>query len=290
MTRKIIYVLILVLMAGAAQAVAHDDPATYSSTYANFYYGVESIDIYREGLRQGNNPSAFSVVGDSNTRSPLFMIPLGNGGLNLDEHEYMRGVFEYFSSPFNSFTNRSVAAQNGWTTVELLTPGTKSDAPNARRCQVDETPLQCEYRITRPSLAFIMIGTNDIMRDHPDEGFRGNLNAIVDVTRSYGVIPILSTIPDIRVGDQRYRERVAKINEIIISVAYNHQIPVWDLWADLQALPNRGLTGDGLHLSAPASGATGVFSAAMLTQYGFNLRNFRLLSVLDQMNLHLRPE
>jgi hypothetical protein len=103
------------------------------------------------------------------------------------------------------------------------------------------------------------------------------------------VIPILSTIPDIRNGYERYPERVAKINEIIVSVASDHGTPVWDLWADLQPLPSLGLSEDGLHLSTPANGGTGNFNQDMLTRYGFNLRNFRLLRILDNMNLHLRP-
>lgn len=244
-----------------------------------FYSGRNAVTIYRRGLAQGNRAGVFSKVGDSITASPLFLVMVGNGGLHLGEHEYLRPTMDYFLKDFNSFTNTSLAAQSGWTTLDLLTPGRRSAIPNVRRCAPEETPLVCEYRVTKPTLALIMIGTNDILRDYDIGPYETHLRQIVQTSIDMGVLPILSTLPDIRNGNQLHAGRVLEFNGVIWRVAHDFGVPLWDYWYAMQGLPGLGLESDGIHPSYPPSRETAIFTPDLLI-YGYNMRNLTALQIL----------
>jgi lysophospholipase L1-like esterase len=147
-------------------------------------------------------------------------------------------------------------------------------------CREDETPLACEYRASRPSVALIMIGTNDILYQVDSASYRANLEDIVQISIDMGVIPVLSTIPDNLTGPEG-SARVLEFNDMIRSVAGEYGVPLWDYWLALQTLPNKGMAADNYHPSFdPAPGTTAIFTPEHL-QYGFNVRNLTALMVLD---------
>lgn len=235
-------------------------------------------DIYLRGMALGNRADVFSKVGDSITASDLFLDPIGNGGLVLAEYAYLQPVVDYFSqTPAGdhfSFANTSVAARSGWTTFDVLDP---NDAPRDL-CSVGESPLVCEYRLTRPAVALIMFGTNDIGWVESVD-YEANLRQIVQISVDMGVIPVLSTIPD-QLGTWG-GARVGEFNDIIRRVAADYDVPLWDYWLAVQPLPDQGLGGDGVHPSYdPRVGETAVFTPAGL-RYGYNVRNLTALMVLD---------
>ncbi|MBI5929773.1 MAG: SH3 domain-containing protein [Chloroflexi bacterium] len=249
-------------------------PAAPSSIVSNI--GTRARQIYVRGQQLGNRPDVFSKVGDSISASPLFLNPVGSGGLRLDTYGYLQPVVDFFSKTGartgNSFNNESLAARGGWTTYDVLNP--ELAVPGV--CQIGETPLVCEYRVVKPSVALIMFGSNDTA--WVDSGsYRANLQTIVQTSIDMGVIPVLSTIPD-QLGTGV--NRVAEFNNIIRSVARANNIPVWDYWQSLQSLPNYGMSGDGLHPSFDPTQETGIFTADGL-RYGYNMRNLTALIVLD---------
>lgn len=236
-------------------------------------------EIFNRGRSMGNKPDVFSKVGDSITASSLYLDPIGNGGLQLNDYAYLEPVVQYFSqTPARdhfSFANTSLAARNGWTTRDVLDPGKSSPGV----CLRNETPLECEYRSVQPAFALIMLGTNDATVLSISE-YENNMNLIVQVTIDRGIVPVLSTIP---AQYTQSGDRVQEINQVIREIAAAYDIPLWDYWRAMQGLPNQGISTDNVHPSYDYStNATAIFTAETL-RYGYNMRNLTALMVLDTL-------
>lgn len=257
---------------------AQDAPTAVANT-AGVVSGVSANArrILLDGLAKGNLPHSFTRVGDSISAAPQFLTPIGSGTYRLGDYGYLSTAISFFSGPngrgANPFAAASLAARNGWSTASVLDPANAD--PNV--CRAGETPLACEYRLTRPAVALIMFGTND-SGGMPTATFQANLQAIVQTSISMGVIPVLSTIPP-----KRYNPatdgRVAEFNQVIIATARAYDIPLWDYYQAMVALPNNGLAPDGVHPSSPPDGLTTVFDAEHL-RYGYTVRNLTALQVL----------
>jgi lysophospholipase L1-like esterase len=129
-------------------------------------------------------------------------------------------------------------------------------------------------------VALIMIGTNDSGSGATD-AFAWQMSEIVRISIEMGVIPVLSTIPPKNI-DENQEARVNAFNEVIRQIARQYDVPLWDYYANMVNLPNRGMSSDGLHPSAPPDGAAGRLTADNL-QYGFTMRNLNALQVLDSL-------
>jgi hypothetical protein len=233
--------------------------------------------IFTVGQELGNRAGIFSKVGDSISVSNNYLHPIGQGIYNLGDFQYLQGVIDYFSAAparddLNSFDVTSVAAAVGWSTSALIT--TRYTDPS--QCQTSETPLTCEYRLLRPSVALIMLGTNDI-RHFEAPGYEGNLRQIVDMTIERGIIPVLSTIP-MQIG---YEQKVNDFNAVIAEVAASYDIPLWDYAGAMVGLPGYGLDTDGVHPTAPAHGFEGAADFRSWNLYsGYVIRNLTALEML----------
>lgn len=242
------------------------------------HISMTTRQIFLRGQELGNNPDVFAKVGDSITASVLFLAPFNLGNVELHDYEYLEPVIDFFSrTPARdhySFANTSVAARGGWSTFDVLDP----DRNVPGLCHQNETPLTCEYRVNRPAISLIMLGTNDLNWVSTAD-YRANMETIVQVSIDHGVIPVLSTIPDQPIS--RFSRRVAEFNEIIMDIAFTYDIPLWNYWLALQDLPNRGLSDDSIHPSYDyRTQATAVFTQEGL-EYGYNMRNLTALMVLD---------
>jgi hypothetical protein len=150
-------------------------------------------------------------------------------------------------------------------------------------CRQDETPLACEYRVVRPSIALIMFGTNDVGYRSAGE-YRSDLLRIVRVSEQMGIIPVLSTIPDRPdIGD-----KVNEFNAIVREIARQRNLPLWDYAADMHRLPNNGLAKDNVHPSSPPDwyDAAADFHQRNLV-YGYVVRNLTALKMLYSLWWHL---
>ena len=236
--------------------------------------------IFDRGITVGNRANVFSKIGDSLTVATWAFYPIGWGQYQLSSYAYLQPAIEYFSAEpvgeGNSFSNVPLAADNQWTTADLLDPA----QGNPEICGVNETPLDCEFRIVRPSIALILIGTNDVgLMD--GETYRENLENVLDKTIARSVLPVLSTLPR-RSG---YDAQIAEFNDIIRTTAQQYQIPIWEFYDALETKPNSGLEADGVHLSYPPVEvgqweATANFVGDNLN-YGYNVRNLTAIQVLD---------
>jgi hypothetical protein len=199
----------------------------------------ETIDpslqkVYERGLELGNDPHAFSIFGDCQERpADFFGVFETDAGLVESLSPELREVVDNFRGSFN---RESPTAQDGTTPGSLLwTQWHRGEYG----CTFAETPVQCELRIHRPSLVIIQIGTHFESRN--TEYLRRVILQLLDA----GVVPILATKAD-------NRERDERINRDMTMLAAEYDLPLWNFWAAVSDLPNRGLyTRDDRPLQGP---------------------------------------
>ncbi len=180
-------------------------------------------EIYEYGQSLGNDPRAFSIFGDCQTRPDDFF-----GVLETDP-----AVVESFSPELQemvrnfqgSFNRESPTAQDGTTPGALLWDQWHHGDYG---CTFAETPVECELRIQRPSFVIIQVGTHFESRN--TEYLRKIILQLMDA----GVVPILATKADNREKDER-------INRDMAMLAAEYDLPLWNFWAAVSDLPNRGL-------------------------------------------------
>ena len=236
--------------------------------------------IFLEGQRQGNVYNAFTRIGDSITASGAFLTRLGSPGrYSLGEYSYFQAVINWFSGPDgrgnNPFDPPLLGAKAGWSTLDILNPALADPA-----CDPGETPLECDYRLVKPSVALIMLGTNDA-GGVPTETYAANLRRIVEITIAHGIIPVLSTLPP-KPYDAYNAARIPEFNQVIITTARAYDVPLWNYWLAVQGLPNQGISPDLVHPSVPPDGLNATFDAEHL-QYGYTMRNLTALQMLDRL-------
>jgi hypothetical protein len=231
-----------------------------------------AIAIFEVGQALGNRSDVFSKVGDSITVSDAFLKPIGEGDYNLRDYAYLQPVIDFYSAEVardaNSFANTSLAAKGGWSVWHEF----NAKSANPEYCLPDETPLVCEYRVVQPSVALIMLGTNDVLTMSTGK-YETYMRRVLETSIDMGVIPIVSTIPDYTSQDAKVRA----MNAIIARLAAEYQVPLWDYWASLQMYPKRGLSVDGVH---PSWAVPADFTPGFL-RYGMTNRNLTALQALD---------
>ncbi|MBN1285776.1 MAG: SH3 domain-containing protein [Anaerolineae bacterium] len=219
-------------------------------------YGVPAVpaaisararQIMQRGAQLGMRRDVFSKVGDCHTDHLGFLHPLGVNEYELGPYSYLQSTIDYFSATaprpgvLNSFENASLAAETSFTAAAVLDPTWADPA----HCQPGESPLACEYRVVKPGISIIMLGTMDVTVYGP-EAFNTYLRQVVAETINRGIVPVLTTFP----GDEyRYWAESLQFNTIILDVARDEGIPVINYWLASRALPNYGLTDDHLHLT-----------------------------------------
>ncbi|HKZ70035.1 MAG TPA: SH3 domain-containing protein [Anaerolineales bacterium] len=190
-------------------------------------------DIYQTGLALGNNPRAFSKVGDCQSAAPFFLASFdAPGQYRLGENGYLQETIENFSG---SFSRESMVAKNGLNTASVLSPLWA----DPKKCNKGESALECEYRLHRPAFAIISLGTNGAWQSDAD--YESAMRRIIDISIERGVVPILSTKADDVEGGNRF-------NFIVSKLAAEYDLPLWNFWAAASTLPSFGLA-DTYHLS-----------------------------------------
>jgi hypothetical protein len=218
-------------------------------------------EIYQHGLALGNDPHAFSKVGDCESSPNWFLGDFDRGTryYRLGEYNYLDPVIQQFTG---SFARTSLAARPGFSTGSMLDP----DWADPKLCKRKETPLACEYRVHKPGLVFIMLGTNDVY--HLDV-FESNLRTIISYSLERGIVPILSTKAD-------NLEKDGRVNALVARLAHEYDLPLWNFWLAIQPLPNRGLQPDGVHITWKPNR----FDDPVAMTYGWPVRNLTALQTL----------
>jgi len=223
-----------------------------------------AVELHRRGQVSGNNPRAFSKIGDGEISTEWFLtaFDLGPDDYQLGPYQDLQPVIEYFAG---SFGRMGIAAGRGFNTVRILDPG----LGKSTLCESGESPLTCELRLHRPAFAILSLGTNQVWQ--PEE-FVVGMRKILDLLISRNVLPILSTKGDNLEGDQR-------INKSIACLAQEYDVPLWNFWAAIQPLPHHGLQPDLEHLTYGIID----FEDAHAMQSAWTVRNLTALQVLNSV-------
>lgn len=226
--------------------------------------------IYKMGQLMGNDPNAFSKVGDCNSMLPYFLADFDKPEVYaLGPYADLEETITYFEG---SFIRESLATKIGLSsgaTLAVLWSDWKA-------CASSETPLDCEYRVQNPSFAIISIGTNDVTDKTAAVFFEDKMRRVLDHTIGKGIVPIIATKADNAEGDHY-------INETLVQLAVEYQLPLWNYWRAVQPLPNHGLQEDKLeHLTMPSDlPLLCSFEDPENLENAFTLRNLTALQVLD---------
>lgn len=219
--------------------------------------------IYASGQARGNNPRAFTKIGDSIIEHPYFLGRFDGGDYHLGEFGYLQQVIDYFAG---SFGRPSVAVRRGLHSWSVLDPMWS----DKNLCQPRESVMACELRLSRASVVFIRLGTNDV--GIPEE-FDENMRGMVEFAIENGVIPVLGTKAD--------RHEGSDINNTIIrQITADYQIPLWDFDLVAQTIPGKGLEVDGVHLTVYYAHD---YTSPEAFRRGHGVHNLSALLMLDRI-------
>lgn len=234
------------------------------------------------GQSVGNRPNVFTRVGDSVTVSQPFLLGFGTGDYNLGEYGYLQDTINFFNVPPregypNSFYYLSEAAKSAFNADAVL----YSEWADPSLCQTGESPLVCEYRLSKPSIAIIMLGSIGSQQLSADI-YRESMDRIVDTSIKMGVIPVLTTFP--MREDYLYYPQSLQFNNIILDMVEKYDIPLINLWKAARQLPGFGTRDDRFHLS---QGSTYYTFNGEENQFGVTLRNLLTLQALHEIRANI---
>jgi len=179
--------------------------------------------VYERGLALGNDPHAFSIFGDCQARPAEFFGVFETDAILFESlAPELQETVDNFTGSFN---RESSTAQDGTTPGSLLWAQWHRGEYG---CSFAETPVECELRTHHPSFVIIQVGTHFESRN--TEYLRRIMTQLMDA----GVVPILATKADNREKDER-------INRDMALLASEYDLPLWNFWAAVSELPNRGL-------------------------------------------------
>jgi hypothetical protein len=219
--------------------------------------GPEMLEVYRTGLELGNDPHAFSKVGDCQNIPDAFLGVYDNPARYAlhPDYAYLQETIDWFGG---YFARDSMAVEGGFNFPAVFSP-LRADS---QLCEPGETPLECEFRIARPS--FMFISMEFWYRGRTAENYAEYLRQTVEFALARGVVPILATKADNIEGDHSLNLATARL-------ATEYHIPLWNFWLAVQALPFHGIDWDrdpqGFHISYEA----------------WNWRSFTALQTLDRL-------
>ena len=211
------------LVGEATQATAADEDNAWMSLPVQPEPGTMLQDIYQLGLTLGNDPHAFSIFGDCQSRpDEFFGVYETDAALVASLSPELQETVANFTGSFN---RESPTSQDGTTPGALLWDQWHRGEYG---CTFAETPVDCELRIHRPSFVIIQIGT------HFESRNTEYLRKIITQLINEGIVPILATKADNRELDDR-------VNRDMALLADEFNVPLWNFWASLSDLPARGL-------------------------------------------------
>jgi hypothetical protein len=219
-------------------------------------------EIYARGQELGRDPHVFAIIGDCQNVSSHFL-----GDFDSPEEYSLGSEYAYLQDTIDnfggSFTADRAAVRGGYNVASVV----DITQTNLAHCNWGETALECEVRRSNPSVAIVSMETN--FDSKPGEVYERYMRQIVEYFIEQGVVPILATKADNQEGDHT-------INQAIVEVAWEYDVPLWNFWASVQHLPEGGLV-DGFHLSY----ARPFFDDPDRMQNAWPYRNLTALQSLD---------
>lgn len=236
--------------------------------------------IFERGQALGNDPHAFTKVGDCNTDTSYFLSGFDQDNYDLGPYDALAPSVDYYAG---SWQHISLAGQVGFNALSMLDPMWAD--PGQCHFADDEGPLMCEYRVAQPSVALMMFGPNDLI-NLTEAQYADALRDIIDLSLDQGVIPVLSTFTWHH--DQMWFKSL-RLNAITVEIAQEYDLPLVNFWRAAQDLPNLGLVEGYTHLTSANTGRRLFeirFTGEEATS-GYALRNLVTLQVLDLLRVEV---
>ena len=235
------------------------DPARWPEWPAIPTISARAYEIYQQGLVNGNDPQAFSRVGDCESAPEAFLgFYVEEWAWLPDDYQYLQAAIDYFHT---SFARDNITARDGFGASSVLSPLMADPSV----CENNETPLDCEYRLHQPSLLFISMGTN--WAPYAGASYEKYLRQVVEFAIDHGTLPILMTKADKIEMDN-------SINAAIARVAYDYDVPMLNFWRIAHALPHNGLEEDAAHLTTEAEDSRNFYGLITLYTVWDQLSNW----------------
>jgi len=259
--------------------MADADPSTVDSQSLQGLYAAPVLPtiteamraVYQHGQELGNNPRAVTKIGDSLVANELYLLPMSQPDVDLGPYDYLADTVRYFGAS----AGESMAAKIGLTTYVIFDP----QWADKEYCQPGESPLDCELRLKKPSVALVMFGPNDL-KAMDTEQYGTNMRQLVTALLDKGVIPVLFMF-SYDPGRPLWWQSVG-FNQELIDIGAEYDVPVVNLWAAARVLPDYGLDVDQLHLKN--AGVLNLkFSKDKVGESGVMLYNLLSVCVLDEI-------
>jgi len=246
--------------------------------------------IYQEGVKKGLNKRVLSKVGDCMTATEHFMQPFSEGKYDLGEYASLESVIKIYKDvparpkdkefKLDSFANPGMAATSGFNAASVLDPLWA----DPKVCKSDESPLACEYRVSRPSVSLIMFGTNDLKTIRPED-YDYYLRRVVVQTANAGIVPLVTTFP-VQPGMEKETQL---FNQIAAKIAADYDVPLINLYLAMKPLPNWGIDPkETTHMTLPENKMAGDLTRTGL-KGGYNLHNLLTLQTLEALFKAVNP-
>jgi hypothetical protein len=238
-----------------------------------------AIEIYHIGQGMDLDPHAFSKVGDCQSVKAAFMgyfdIPerysLG------DDYVLLQQTVDNFAGHFNT---DGQAVKGGFNAAAVLSPLWAD--PNV--CLAGENPLECELRVTKPIIVIVSL---EVWWDgRTADQYETLMRRILDIIIAHGAVPILATKADNVEGNHSLNLTTARL-------AYEYDLPLWNFWAAVQALPAHGMDltrNDGFHISTDAWSTRSFTGLEALDSIWRGLQSAPESTVSPIANLDATPE
>ncbi len=197
--------------------------------------------IWQNSVRAGKGLNLFTVAGDCNSQPSVYLRRLASGQFDASTLEpRLQAITQRFAP---SFGRVSLAAQGGFGSHAMMDPTWADGA----LCGTTMGPFECELWVSRASIVFISLGTQE---QYTWRDFEKHYRPIIEHALSEGVLPVLMTKADdietLAGAPSGY------INNVIRRLAGEYDVPLLDFWAATRDLPNNGLIDEGdkdFHLS-----------------------------------------
>jgi len=226
-------------------------------------------EIYRLGLEQGNDPKRFSKIGDCQNINTYFLAIYDDPtAFTLGEkYDHLQGTIDYYNG---MWSRDSISVKNGFNVANIFNPWFN----NKELCDSNETPIDCELRINKPSVVLISM---EAWWNGDPARYATYYRRIVETVLSYNAVPILATKADNLEGNN-------EINRSIVQIAYEYDVPVWNFWRAVQDIPKKGLEEDGFHITHGLND----FSDPDNLERAWPVRNLTALQAIDAVRLALQ--
>jgi lysophospholipase L1-like esterase len=228
--------------------------------------------IFQRGQALGNNAHVVTKVGECNSMSWAYLVPFNLGSYDLGSYGYLQRAIDG-----TTFINNSAAAGAGFTASSVL-DGAFADPG---RCG-GLSPLACEYEHSRPSVAFIMLGMQDVHFLSAQQ-YEQDMRQIIQISLDHGVIPVLTTFPVWPDADVRTQNRF-EFNTILVNLAREYDVPLMNFWLASQSVQHSGVGVDHVHITERGDNWTS-FSGDQY-QWGMTMWNLAALQTLDQIQIN----